>query len=115
MVCVKKSFNCSGSSILESVMALSIISICLFITLMVYTSVFSVKSSAKFYTGQLRHEAYFYYKLLQSDTLNASSFDIVSEETININPQLKKITLVFQDSLKNKATTTSYFLPVSNE
>ena len=114
MVCVKKSFNCSGSSILESVMALSIISICLFITLMVYTSVFSVKSSAKFYTGQLHHEAYFYYKLLQSDTLNPNSFDVINEETININPQIKKITIVFQDSLKNK-TTTSYFLPVSNE
>lgn len=114
MVCVKKSFNCSGSSILESVIALSIISICLFITLMVYTSVFSVKSSAKFYTGQLRHETYFYYKLLQSDTLNASSFDIVNEETINIKLHIKKITLVFQDSLKNK-TTTSYFLPVSDE
>lgn len=93
---------CKANSILESVIALAIISTCIYIALMVYANVFSPKNSIA---------AYGYQNQIQEVFFNIQCGNEIENSNININNEwlnthLKKITIEYQDSLKN--TTTEY-------
>jgi len=69
MKLLKNYYKIGANSILESVIALSIISICLFITLIIYSSVFSPKTSIKKYIVRNRANEYFYTIQIAPDSV----------------------------------------------
>lgn len=65
----KNYYKIGANSILESVIALSIISICLFITLIIYSSIFSPKTSLKKYIIRNRVNEHFYTMHITPDSI----------------------------------------------
>lgn len=99
MVFLKKYYSLKANSILESVIALCIISICLYFAIMIFASVFSTRTSAKFYNTQNKINELFYLSQLQNDSLTNESKDKnfnIEEEILN--DRLKKISIHYKDS-----------------
>ena len=93
-----------ANSIIESVIALTIISICIYIAIMVYAKVFSPKTSIKQYSHQNELNEQFYLMQLQEETTIENI-----ETTENwINTYLKEVTLTYKDSLSTNVTKTVY-------
>ncbi len=99
MAFLKKYYSVGANSILESVIALSIISICLYIAIMVVSAVFTKKTTAKFYNTQNKINELFFLAQLQGDSLiyDGTDENLIIEEEI-INTGLKKIKIEFKDS-----------------
>ena len=101
MVFLKKFYNQNfkANSILESVIALTIISICLYFAVMIFATVFTPRTSAKFYTTQNKVNELFFIVQLKKDSLKfeAENKNITIQEE-DINESLKKITLNYKDS-----------------
>lgn len=111
MELLKKYNSIKASSILESVIALSIISVCLCIAIMVFAAVFTPKTSPKFYRTQNKINEMFYLTQLRSDSLNNENQEdglLLEDETIT--PDLKKINIHYQDSLQLKYNKSFYIL-----
>lgn len=111
---IKKHCNISANSILESVIALSIISICLYIAIVVYASVFSPKTTPKFYGTQNKLDELFFLTQVQDDSINNLDDDNlkIDEEIITVN--LKQISIEYKDSVKNRFHK-SYYIQIDNE
>ena len=109
----KRCFRFSGNSILESVIALSIISVCLYIAILVYASVFSPRTAPKFYNSRNQTDELFFLMQVQDDSLSDNPDDnsIVEEEFLNAN--LKKVTIKRKDSLQAVAEK-SYFIQLND-
>jgi hypothetical protein len=92
-----------ANSILESVIALSIISICLYFSILIFATVFSHRSSTKFYDTQNKVNEMFYLSQLKRDSLEYENEenDLIIEEE-NINEGINKISISLKDSLKMK-------------
>jgi len=104
----KRCFRVSGNSILESVIALSIISVCLFIALLVYASVFSQKTSPRFYNSRNQTDELFFLMQVQDDSLaNGDDENIIVEEEF-LNANLKKVTVKRKDSIQAVAEKSYY-------
>ncbi|WP_269234885.1 hypothetical protein [Flavobacterium flavigenum] len=109
MVLSKKYYKLAANSILESVIALTIISICLYFAVMIFASVYTPKTSAKFYSTQNKVNELFYLSQLKSDSLSNESEDenlLIKEE--NINAELKKISIDYKDSAQFKFQKSFY-------
>lgn len=109
MASLKKYCNIPANSILESVIALSIISICLYIAIMIVSAVFTKKTTAKFYDTQNKMNELFFIAQLQCDSLIYDGIDenlIVEEEIINTG--LKKIKVEYKDSTQIKFEKSFY-------
>jgi hypothetical protein len=114
MASIKKYCNVSGNSILESVIALSIISVCLYIAIMVYASVFSPRTSPKFYSTYNKLDELFFLSQVQSDSINTIENDNLTIEEELINTNLKQVTIKYKDSSKIDFEK-SYYIQQSNE
>lgn len=116
MELLKKYCNVRATSIIESVIALSIISVCLYISIMIFASVFTPKTSAKYYTTQNKMNELFYLVQLENDsTLMAiDNKEYVIEEEL-INEQLKEIKIKFTDSAKFEFQKSFYVQTVVPE
>ena len=101
MALLKKYYK--ANSILESVIALTIITICIYIAISVYANVFSIKTSAIAYNKQNIVNQQFYESQLQSEPISIENFEI-TENWLNTN--LKEIVVHYKDSsgiaIKNK-------------
>ncbi len=99
MVFLKKYCNLKANSILESVIALTIISICLYFAIMIFSTVFTPRTSAKFYDKQNKVNELFFLAQLRNDSLTFGNEDenLQIEEEI-INESLKKINIQYKDS-----------------
>ncbi|WP_281635422.1 hypothetical protein [Flavobacterium marginilacus] len=109
MVLSKRYYKLPANSILESVIALTIISICLYFAVLIFASVYTPKTTAKFYSTQNRVNEFFYLKELQSDSLANENEDqnlLIEEE--DINDDLKKISIDYKDSLQFKFKKSFY-------
>lgn len=95
---------CKANSIIESVIALTIISICIYIAIMVYANVFSPKTSIKQYSHQNELNEQFYLMQLQEETTQENIE--VTEDWLNT--YLKEVTLTYKDSLSTNVTKTVY-------
>jgi hypothetical protein len=93
---------CKANSILESVIALSIISVCLYVAILVYASVFTPRTSPKFYNTSNKLDEVFFLMQVQNDSVNDISSNQMEVEEEIINTNLKAISLKFQDSSKIK-------------
>lgn len=115
MVFLRKYCNLQANSILESMIALTIISICLYIAIMIFAAVFSPRTSAKFYATQNKANELFFLAQLKRDSLSYENEDanlIVEEE--NINEDLKKITIQYKDTMQFKFDK-SFYIQTKNE
>ncbi|PKB18331.1 hypothetical protein [Flavobacterium sp. 5] len=109
MVLSKKYYNLSANSILESVIALTIITICLYFAVLIFATVYTPKTSAKFYSTQNKVNELFYLKELQSDSLdNESESENLLFEEEYINDDLKKISIDYKDSAQFKFKKSFY-------
>ncbi len=109
MVLSKKYCNLAANSILESVIALTIISVCLYFAVMIFASVYTPKTSVKFYGTQNKVNEFFYLSELKSDSISNESEDenlLIEEESINDN--LKKISVQYKDSTQFKFEKSFY-------
>lgn len=100
MASLKKCYNLSANSILESMIALTIISVCLYIAILVFASVFTPKTSARFYTTQNNVNSLFFLAQVQSDSLYNSEDENLSIEEEAINHELRIMTVEYKDSTK---------------
>lgn len=108
MVYRKRYFRVSGNSLLESVIALSIISVCLFIALLVYASVFSPRTSPRFYNSRNQTDELFFLMQVQDDSLSNHEDESIFVEEEFLNANLKKITLKRKDSIQAVAQKSYY-------
>jgi hypothetical protein len=101
MAFLKKYCSSKGNSILESVIALTIISICLYLAIMIFAAVFTPRTSAKFYGTQNRVNELFFLAQLQNDSLSNETEDenLMMEEE-QINEGVKRISIKYKDSTK---------------
>ncbi|MEO6175604.1 MAG: hypothetical protein ABIP27_10690 [Flavobacterium circumlabens] len=109
MVSLKKYCSVKANSILESVIALTIISICLYFAILIFASVFTPRTSAKFYSTQNKVNELFYLTQLKNDSLQYESQDenlLIEEEVIN--DRLKKISVQYKDSSQFKFEKSFY-------
>lgn len=111
MVSLKKYSSLKASSILESVIALTIISVCLCITIMVLASVFTQKTSLKFYDTQNKVNELFFLAQLQGDSLLDATDENFNIEEENINATIKKMHVSYKDSSDVKFER-SFFIQV---
>lgn len=99
MAFLKKYCSLKANSILESVIALTIISICLYLAIMIFAAVFTPRTSAKFYGTQNKVNELFFLAQLKNDSLSYESEDenlIMEEEAVN--EGVKMISVSYKDS-----------------
>jgi hypothetical protein len=115
MVFLKKFCSIKANSILESVIALTIISICLYISIMIFAAVFTPRTSAKFYGTQNKVNEFFYLAQLKEDSLTYQSDDenLIIEEEI-VSDGIKKVLLQYKDSTKYKFEK-SFYVQTTNQ
>ncbi|MFB3389834.1 hypothetical protein [Flavobacterium sp. LAR06] len=107
MVLSKRYYKLSANSILESVIALTIISVCLYFAVLIFASVYTPKTSAKFYGTQNKVNELFYLSELESDSISGENENLlIEEETVNDN--LKKISVEYKDSTHFKFEESFY-------
>lgn len=109
MVFLKKYYSVKANSILESVIALTIISICLYFAILIFASVFTPRTSAKFYSTQNKVNELFFLSQLKNDSLQYEGQDenlLIEEEVIN--DRLKKISVQYKDSSQFKFEKSFY-------
>lgn len=109
MVFLRKYCKVSANSILESVIALTIISICLYFAILIFASVFTPRTSARFYSTQNKVNELFFLAQLKNDSLqydNENENLIIEEEVVN--DQLKKIFIQYKDSTQFKFEKSFY-------
>jgi len=109
MVFLKKYYSVKANSILESVIALTIISICLYFAILIFASVFTPRTSAKFYSTQNKVNELFFLSQLKNDSLQYESANenLLIEEEI-VNDHLKKISIQYKDSTQFKFEKSFY-------
>lgn len=107
----RKSCNVKANSILESVIALSIISVCLYIAVMIFAAVFTPRTSAQFYGTQNKVNELFFLSQLKNDSLLYENEDekLIMEEA-DLNEKLKKIVIQYKDSTEFQFERTFYIL-----
>lgn len=99
MAFLKKYCNLKANSILESIIALTIISICLYLAIMIFAAVFTPRTSAKFYGTQNKVNELFFLAQLKNDSLSYESEDenLILEEEV-VNEGMKMISISYKDS-----------------
>lgn len=107
MVLSKRYYKLSANSILESVIALTIISVCLYFAVLIFASVYTPKTSAKFYGTQNKVNELFYLSELESDSLSGENENTLIEEE-SVNDNLKKISIQYKDSTQFKFEKSFY-------
>lgn len=91
-----------ANSILESVIALSIISICLYIAVIVFSQVFSPRTSAKYYASQNRVGELFFLFEIRHDSIMSETFsNAMKVEQVDLNNVLREISIEYTDTTEN--------------
>jgi hypothetical protein len=115
MESLKRYCSLRAGSILESVIALCIISICLYIAVLIFAAVFTPRTSTQFYNNQNKVNELFYLYQLRNDSLmreNENPNLSVTEEPVN--GKVKKISVHFKDSTKYQFKKSFYVSETQN-
>lgn len=110
MLQLKKFFKQSANSLLESVIALSIISGCLYVTLLVYSSVFTFKTSIGSYKEQIKLNEMYFVAQLEQDSILEKYNDGKWEVNIENRNKLRVAEIKHNDSLKVLSKSRTFFL-----
>ncbi|MFP9100759.1 type II secretion system protein [Flavobacterium sp. RHBU_24] len=111
MVLSKSSYNFKAGSLLESLIALTIIAICLYIATMVYAAVFTSKTSLKYYREQNSINEVFFLLQLKQDSIplpedNKNKFEIVTEK----NDGFDKVIIMHKDSSQTEWNERIFYI-----
>ena len=114
MESLKKYYNLSANSILESVIALCIISVCLYVAVMVYATVFTPKTAPKFYSSRNKLTEIYYMAQVNPDSIEKMAKEnlLINQEWMNSN--LQQITLEYKDS-SGIVIKNNFFVQNNNE
>lgn len=105
---LKKCGNLAANSILESVIALSIISVCLYMAILVFSAVFTQRTSTRFYGTQNKVNELFFLSQLKIDSLVQGQTDQLVIENEAIGDDLSKISVTYKDSSNNRFEKVFY-------
>jgi len=109
---LRRFYSLQANSLLESVVALSIISVCLYSAIIIYAAIFTPKTSARFYNSFNKTSEVFFTMQLAQDSL-IEEYDTYNWEiTDETQGGLKKITVNYKDSLQSYPQKSFY---ISNE
>ena len=111
---IKKCSNIKANSILESVIALSIISICLYISILIYASVFSNRTTPTFYGTNNELDALFFLTQVQNDSLTNNNSSLFKVKTEILSTHLKQLKIDYKDNMKN-SFNKSYYITTSED
>ena len=98
MASLKKYYSVKATSILESIIALTIISICLYFAVLIFSMVFTQRTSVKFYNTQNKVNELFYLSELEDDSLASSTDENLIIEEQFLNTSLKEVKVSYKDS-----------------
>ncbi|MCV9932932.1 hypothetical protein OIU80_11635 [Flavobacterium sp. LS1R47] len=101
MALLKKYYRFQANSILESVIALTIISVCLYFSIIIFARVYTPSTSIRFYTTQNKANELFFLKEIRNDSLLEENENFQIEEEV-LNNNLKKIYITSKDSAQFK-------------
>ncbi|WP_291131229.1 hypothetical protein [Flavobacterium sp. UBA7682] len=105
---LKKYCNLPANSILESVIALCIIAVCLYVAVMVYAQVFTSKTSPRFYnTKNKMVEIYYLYQVSPDSILSADNDNLTIKQEWE-NNHLQELSIEYRDSSGVKLNNTYY-------
>ncbi|MNK23701.1 hypothetical protein D3C87_419990 [compost metagenome] len=110
MAQLKRFGNVKANSLLESVLALSIISVCLYIAVMVYSAVFSPKTSIRFYSSQNKINEVFFLMQINQDSLNEKYEGKEWEFEESANGRLKTVAVKYKDSTQSYPVKNFYII-----
>lgn len=114
MVCLKKYCKLQANSILESVIALCIIAICLYVAVMVYATVFTPKTAPKFYNTKNKIAEVYYMAQIYPDSVEQMQKEnmVISQEWIN--KSLRQVSLEYKDG-SGVVIKSNFFIQSTNE
>lgn len=98
MASLKKYYKLRANSILESVIALCIISICLYVAVLVYATVFTSKTAPKFYGSRNKINELYYLMQVNPDTIETISNNNLRIDQEFINANLQQVDIEYKDS-----------------
>lgn len=109
MKLLKKHTSLKANSLLESVIALAIISIGIYAAILVFNQVFTNTTSEKFHIEQKNINNYFYEIQLDADTLQSDESNYLFEIN-DYNSDLKEYKINYKDSTKIKLRNHFYII-----
>lgn len=109
MKLLKKHTSLKANSLLESVIALAIISIGIYATILVFNQVFTSNTSEKFHMEQKNSNNLFYEIQLGVDTLKSDESNYQFEIN-DLNSDLKEYKINYKDSTKIKLNNRFYII-----
>jgi len=114
MAYLKKYYSVAANSILESVIALCIISVCLYVAVLVYATVFTPKTAPKFYGSKNRLAELFYMAQINPDSISSITKEnlLLNQEWINVN--LQQLKIEYKDS-SGVTVKNNFYIQSSNE
>ena len=109
MVLLKNCYRVKANSLLESVIAVCIISVCLYIGIVIYSKAYTSKTSLKAYTTQNKiNEAFVLIEAGQDSLLDGTeqrkNWKITQDDTDG----LQKLTIKYSDSLQSYPEKSYY-------
>ena len=111
---LKRFYNLPANSILESVIALCIIAVCLYVAIMVYAQVFTAKTSPRFYNSKNKvAEIYYLYQVNPDSILSAENGNFIIKQE-SLDNHLEELTIEYKDSSGVKLNS-NYYIQKSNE
>lgn len=103
----KKDFSLPAGSILESVIALCIVAVCVYVSILIYATVFKPKTSIKFYNSRNKLQEYFFTAQTMPDSIFTEETNISSKEEW-LKGNLKKLEMEYRDSTGIKTKQQVY-------
>ncbi len=103
----RKASSLPASSILESVIALCIVAVCVYVSILIYATVFTPTTSIKFYNSRNKLQEYFFIVQTMPDSAFTEETNISSKEEW-LKSNLKKIEIEYRDSTGIKTKKQVY-------
>ena len=111
---LKKCSSLPANSILESVIALCIIAVCLYVAVLVYSQLFSSRTSPRFYNSKNKMAEVYYMFQVNPDSILSADNDNLNITEEYENAHLQKLAIEFKDSSGVKLKS-SYFIHRTDE
>nr|WP_322626516.1 hypothetical protein [uncultured Flavobacterium sp.] len=110
MKSLRKFCRLKAGSLLESVIALTIIAICLYVATMVYAAVFTSKTSLKHYEEQGSVSELFYLYQLRRDSIDGEDDNDRWKVLPEVQKGGEKITITYKDSAATATHEKIFYL-----
>lgn len=100
-----------ANSLLESVIALSIISICIYMTVLIYATIYQKDTSSTFYQSRNKMQTMFFMLQINPDSVfnDTDGVKIIHEEYLNID--VKLVEMGYTDSIQTLTKRKYYINP----